>query len=81
MRKALAAIGSALFFLLAPGATAVLIGRPYCYGLAVGGAEGVHRTIEILRFELEMAMQLTGRASLREIDHSVLWNLTPPGAR
>jgi 4-hydroxymandelate oxidase len=63
---------------IARGASAVLIGRPYCYGLAVGGAEGVHRTVEILRFELEMAMQLTGRASLREIDRSVLWDLSPP---
>lgn len=61
---------------VALGATAVLIGRPYCYGLAVGGAEGVHRTVDILRTELEMAMMLTGRASLGEIDRSVLWD--PP---
>jgi 4-hydroxymandelate oxidase len=59
---------------VARGATAVLVGRPYCYGLAVGGAEGVRRTIDILRFELEMALQLTGRASLKELDASVLWN-------
>jgi 4-hydroxymandelate oxidase len=58
---------------LALGATAVLIGRPYCYGLAVGGAAGVARTVDILRTELEMAMQLTGRASIAELDPSVLW--------
>jgi isopentenyl diphosphate isomerase/L-lactate dehydrogenase-like FMN-dependent dehydrogenase len=29
--------------------------------------------VEILRLELEMVMQLTGRRSLREIDRSVLW--------
>jgi 4-hydroxymandelate oxidase len=59
------------------GASAVLIGRPYCYGLSIGGAAGVQRTVEILRTELEMAMQLVGRRSLRDIDRSILWS-TPP---
>ena len=59
---------------LALGATAVLIGRPYCYGRAVGGAAGVQRTVDILRTELEMAMMLTGRTSVKELDPSVLWD-------
>jgi 4-hydroxymandelate oxidase len=58
---------------LALGASAVLVGRPYCYALALGGADGVRRVVEILRHELEMAMLLVGRASVREIDRSVLW--------
>lgn len=58
---------------LALGATAVGIGRPYCYGLAVAGAAGVERVINILRQELEMAMTLLGVASLAEIDRSILW--------
>ncbi len=58
---------------LALGATAVGIGRPYLYGLGVGGADGVTRVVEILRKELEMAMMLTGRTSLASIDRSVLW--------
>jgi 4-hydroxymandelate oxidase len=62
---------------IARGATAVLIGRPYCYGLSVAGAHGVQRTIEILRAELEMALQLTGRAALGELDASVLWDAPP----
>lgn len=57
---------------LARGATAVLIGRPYCYGLAVAGAAGVQRAIEILRNELELAMILLGRATVGDIDASVL---------
>jgi len=57
---------------LALGATATLIGRPYLYGLAAGGAEGVGRVIEILRTELEMAMALTGRTSIARIDRTVL---------
>jgi 4-hydroxymandelate oxidase len=51
----------------------VLVGRPYCYALALGGADGVRRVVEILRHELEMAMLLLGRAGVREIDRSVLW--------
>jgi 4-hydroxymandelate oxidase len=58
---------------VALGASAVLIGRPALYGLAVAGAEGVQRVLEILRQELEMAMALTGRPSLASIDRSVLW--------
>jgi 4-hydroxymandelate oxidase len=57
---------------LAMGATAVLIGRPYVYGLAVAGAAGVSRVIDILRGELEVAMALTGRPTISSIDKSVL---------
>ena len=58
---------------LALGAKAVLIGRPYLYGLAVNGAEGVAAVVNILREELQMAMTLTGRPDIRSIDQSVLW--------
>ena len=58
---------------LALGAKAVLIGRPYYYGLGVAGAEGVSRVVSILRTEFEMAMALTGRSSITSIDRSVLW--------
>lgn len=61
---------------LALGANAVLIGRPYLYGLALGGAEGVTRVVGILRSELEMAMALTGRPTIARIDRSVLWPAT-----
>ena len=59
---------------LALGASAVMIGRPYCYGLAVGGAAGVQRVIEILLDELQLAMKLTGRPSIAAIDRAVLWD-------
>ena len=58
---------------LALGASAIMIGRPYLYALAVGGAEGVSHCIGLLRRELEMAMALTGRASIEEIDRSLIW--------
>ena len=58
---------------LALGATAVLIGRPYVYALAVAGAAGVAHCVNLLRRELEMAIALTGRASIAEIDRSLIW--------
>jgi 4-hydroxymandelate oxidase len=58
---------------LALGASAVLIGRPYVHALAVAGALGVAHVLHILRAELEVAMTLTGCATLDQIDRSVLW--------
>ena len=58
---------------IALGASAVLIGRAYLFGLAVGGAPGVTRVVNILRREFEMAMALTGRTSIKEIDRAVIW--------
>jgi len=58
---------------IALGANAVLVGKPICFGLASGGAEGVAKTLEILRAEFEMAMALTGRATIASIDQSLIW--------
>ena len=58
---------------LALGATAVMIGRPFCFGLAANGAEGVAHVVNILRKEFEIAMALTGRTTISQIDRSVLW--------
>lgn len=65
--------GTDMLKALALGATATLIGRPYLYGLAVGGADGVAKVVNILRREFEMAMALTGRTSIKAIDASVIW--------
>lgn len=58
---------------IATGASAVLIGRPYLFGLSAAGADGVARVVNILRHEFEIAMALTGRTSIAKIDRSVLW--------
>lgn len=46
------------------GAAAVLIGRPYVWGLAVAGALGVAHVLRLMRDEMELAMALTGRRRL-----------------
>jgi 4-hydroxymandelate oxidase len=58
---------------LAYGASAVLIGRPYIYGLSVAGPDGIRDVVGILRSELEGAMAMTGRVRLDDIDRSVFW--------
>lgn len=58
---------------LALGATAVQIGRPYVYGLGAAGEEGVTRVLKILQQEFEMALALSGRPRIRDIDRSVLF--------
>jgi 4-hydroxymandelate oxidase len=65
--------GTDVFKALALGASATLIGRPYLYGLAAAGATGVAHVLHMLRTELEIAMTLTGRPTLKDIDASALW--------
>ena len=52
---------------LALGASAVLVGRPVVYGLAVNGALGVSHVLRLLRDEFEIAMVLTGCRTLDDI--------------
>jgi len=57
---------------LALGAKAVLIGRSILWGLALGGSDGVQRVLEHLRGELELAMALTGRTAIAQVDRSLI---------
>lgn len=52
---------------LALGADLVAVGRPVVWGLAVDGADGVQRVLEILRDELSLAMALAGCRTLSEV--------------
>ena len=62
--------GSDAFKAIALGAHAVLIGRPYIWGLAAAGALGVAHVMRLLRDELEMTMALTGHASIASVPQS-----------
>lgn len=57
---------------LALGARAVLIGRPYMWGLTLAGEDGARMVLEILRRELNSAMALTGRPTIPSIDHTLV---------
>ena len=52
---------------LALGATAVLIGRPYCYGLAIAGESGVREVIQNFIGDFDLTLGLSGCAAVAEI--------------
>ena len=64
--------GSDVLKALAMGATAVAIGRPLFWGLAVNGADGVHKILEILRVEMELALSYCGITSVRDLNPGIL---------
>ncbi len=55
---------------LALGANAVLLGRPYIYGLAVGGQAGVERVIRNLMAEIDLTLALVGGRDVKALDRS-----------
>lgn len=59
--------GTDIFKALALGATAVGVGRPYIWGLAAFGQDGVAAVLDILRRELQMVMRQAGTASIAKI--------------
>lgn len=63
---------------LALGAKAVLIGRPYLYGLAVAGQQGVEGILDIFRSEIERSLTMMGAGSVRQLDRS--WLIPRPAA-
>jgi lactate 2-monooxygenase len=64
--------GADIFKALALGATAVGIGRPYVYGLAVAGQAGTQAVLEYLLAELDITMALNGCANPQEIGPELL---------
>jgi lactate 2-monooxygenase len=57
---------------LALGARAVLIGRPYAYGLGLAGENGVRHVLRALRNDFELTMRLAGLGSLADLSPHVL---------
>lgn len=64
--------GSDIVKALALGATAVLVGRPYVYGLALGGADGVRQVLRNLLAELDLTLGLVGAASVADLTPDLL---------
>jgi 4-hydroxymandelate oxidase len=57
---------------LAYGAKAVAVGRPVLWGLAYDGQRGVERVLNLLRFEVDLAMGLCGAARVTEISKELI---------
>ena len=62
--------GSDVVKAVAAGADAVMIGRPYLYGLATCGEAGGRRVLEILRIEMVGTLSLMGCPSVSALDRS-----------
>jgi L-lactate dehydrogenase (cytochrome) len=58
--------------MLALGARAVLVGRPWAYALAGAGQAGVAHVLQLLQAEMRVAMALTGCTRVADIDRNVL---------
>ncbi len=55
---------------LSLGARAVMVGRPYVYGVTVGGEQGASHILEIFRSEMERSLTLMGCPSVQALDRS-----------
>jgi isopentenyl diphosphate isomerase/L-lactate dehydrogenase-like FMN-dependent dehydrogenase len=64
--------GSDIFKALALGADAVCLGRPYVWGLALGGQEGVEHVLRCLLADLDLTLALSGYTSLAQVDAGAL---------
>lgn len=64
--------GRDVLIALALGASAVLVGRPALWALAVDGADGVAHLLSLLQEDLTQTMALAGRPSLAAIDRDVV---------
>jgi lactate 2-monooxygenase len=69
--------GADVFKALALGARAVLIGRPYCYGLAIAGEAGVREVIQNFLADLDLTLALTGHARLADIGPASVTSTAP----
>jgi len=64
--------GADIIKALALGATAVGIGRPYAYGLALGGAAGIHHVLRCLLAEADLIMAVDGYPTLADLTPDAL---------
>jgi 4-hydroxymandelate oxidase len=65
---------------LAFGARAVLVGRPILWGLTLDGAEGVRAVLQHIRGELDLAMALSGCATVADITRDLILQCTTPSS-
>ena len=62
---------------VALGATGVMLGRSYVYGLGAMGEKGVTAALDVIRKELDLSMALCGRRDIKSVDRDIL--LVPEG--
>jgi L-lactate dehydrogenase (cytochrome) len=64
--------------LMAMGARAVLIGRAWAWAVAASGEAGVRHVLEVMKTDIDVALGLTGRTSVADLDQSALHTAVAP---
>jgi L-lactate dehydrogenase (cytochrome) len=64
--------------MIALGARAVLIGRPWAWAVAARGEAGVRHVLDVMRADIDTALGLTGQTSLAAVDRSALYESGAP---
>jgi len=64
--------GQSLLKALALGASSVLLGRAFVYGLGAKGEAGVYEALELIRKELDVTMALTGIRDVKDASPAIL---------
>jgi L-lactate dehydrogenase (cytochrome) len=72
--------GQDLLRVIALGAKAGFIGRPFLYGLGALGQAGVTRCLEVIRRELDITMALCGVTAIDQVDRTILAGAAPAPA-
>ncbi|MEA2662220.1 MAG: hypothetical protein QOH08_1792 [Chloroflexota bacterium] len=67
--------------MVAMGARAVLVGRPWAWAVAARGEAGVRHMLEVMRADIDTALALTGNTSIAELDSSALYEGGPVSRR
>ena len=68
--------GADVFTAVALGARAVLLGRPFAWGLALAGEEGVRQVISDVLGEFDLTLGLTGHTAVDQLSPEVLRRLS-----
>jgi lactate 2-monooxygenase len=69
--------GSDVVKALALGADAVLLGRPYVYGLALGGEDGVRHAVRSILADLDLTLGVSGHRAPAELSPASLRRMGP----
>ncbi|TFV92681.1 lactate 2-monooxygenase [Blastococcus sp. CT_GayMR20] len=64
--------GADVFTAVALGARAVLLGRPFAWGLALAGEEGVRQVISDVMGEFDLTLGLTGHTAVDQLSPEIL---------
>ena len=72
--------GADVVKMIALGARAVLVGRPWAWAVAARGEAGVRHMLEGMKADIDTALGLTGHTSLAEVDGTALYE-SAPGSR